>query len=234
MRLILLLFLAISMAACGGREPLRSTETLTVVNDRSQLPEPVRSDLVSPTGAALLGPLDSISIDVFGIPELSREMQIDGSGRLAVPLVGTVVASGKTAQELADEIEQGLRASYVRDPQVAVNVLRSVSQVVTVDGQVVEPGLYPVTTQMTLLRAISSAKGLTEFAEEDDVVILRTVGGQRMAGLYNISSIRRGLYEDPRIYADDVITVGDSPTRRLLRDLAPLIAAPVIALVQTF
>jgi polysaccharide export outer membrane protein len=88
---------------------------------------------------------------------------------------------------------------------------------------------------MTLLRAIASAKGLTEFAKEDDVVVLRKVGNKKMAGLYNVSAIRRGVYDDPPIYANDVIVVGDSPARRLFRDviaLSPLIAAPLITVLQ--
>jgi polysaccharide export outer membrane protein len=100
---------------------------------------------------------------------------------------------------------------------------------------VVEPGLYPVTNQMTLLRVVASAKGLAEFAKQDDVVILRKVGDRRMAGLYNIDAIRRGAYEDPSVYANDVIIVGDSPQRRLFRDLvslSPLLAAPLIAVLN--
>ena len=162
-------------------------------------------------------------------------MQVDSGGRIAMPLIGAIDAGGKTAAELARDIEQQLSGRYVRDPNVTVNIISSVSQVVTVDGQVVEPGLYPVTNQMTLLRAVASARGLTEFANEDDVVILRTVKGQRVAGLYNISAIRRGLYEDPSLYANDLVVVGDSPQRRMFRDLvslAPLLAAPVIALLQ--
>jgi polysaccharide export outer membrane protein len=173
--------------------------------------------------------LDTIAVDVFNVPDLSREMQVDASGRIAMPLAGTMDARGKTAGELADAIEGALRRRYVRDPEVTVNIKSSVSQVVTVDGQVVEPGLYPVTNQMTLMRAVASAKGLTEFAREEDVVILRTVSGRKMAGLYNIAAIRRGAYDDPPIYANDVIVVGDSPQRRMFRDLvslAPLLAAP--------
>lgn len=105
----------------------------------------------------------------------------------------------------------------------------------TIDGQVVEPGLYPVTNQMTLMRAIASAKGLSEFARQDDVVILRTVNDKKMAGLYNMGAIRRGAYDDPPVYANDVIVVGDSPQRRLFRDfvsLTPIIAAPLIAILQ--
>lgn len=183
----------------------------------------------------MIGPLDTIQVDVFNVPELSREVQVDASGRIAMPLVGTIDARGRTAGELAQTIEVALRGRYVRFPEVTINIKSSVSQVVTIDGQVVEPGLYPVTNQMTLMRAIASAKGLSEYAKQDDVVILRTVAGRKMAGLYNIEAIRRAAYDDPPIYANDVILVGDSPQRRLFRDIvsvAPLLAAPLITVLQ--
>jgi polysaccharide export outer membrane protein len=152
-----------------------------------------------------------------------------------MPLIGTLDAGGKTASELAHDIEQSLAGRYVKDPDVTINILSSVSQVVTVDGEVEEPGLYPVTNQMTLLRAIASAKGLGQFANQKDVVILRTVNGQKMAGLYSIAAIRRGLYDDPPIFANDLIVVGDSPQRRLFRDLvslSPLLASPLVAVLR--
>jgi len=206
-----------------------------VVEDSDALPPPGRGDLTAADRPALIGPLDTIQVDVFNVPDLSREMQVDASGRIAMPLAGTIDARGKTAAELASAIEASLRGRYVRNPEVTINIKSSVSQVVTIDGQVVEPGLYPVTNQMTLMRAVASAKGLAEYARQDDVVILRTVAGRKMAGLYNIDAIRRGAYEDPPVYANDVIVVGDSPQRRLFRDfvsVTPLLAAPLIALVQ--
>lgn len=227
--------MAFALSACARHEPLVSTDRLTVVQDTATLPAPTRQDLTAPDRPALIGPLDTIQVDVFNVPDLSREMQVDASGRIAMPLVGTVDARGKTAQELARTVEVALKGRYVRNPEVTVNIKSSVSQVVTIDGQVVEPGLYPVTNQMTLLRAIASAKGLSEFARQEDVVILRAVDGRKMAGLYNIAAIRRGAYDDPAIYANDVIVVGDSPQRRLFRDVvsvAPLLAAPLIAIVQ--
>lgn len=223
------------VSACAHHAPLTSTERLTVVAGAAALPAPVRNDLTAGDRPALIGPLDTIQVDVFNVPDLGREMQVDSSGRIAMPLIGTIDARGKTAEELAATIETSLRGRYVRNPDVTVNIKSSVSQVVTIDGQVVEPGLYPVTNQMTLLRAIASAKGLSEFARQEDVVILRTVDGRKMAGLYNIEAIRRGAYDDPAIYANDVIVVGDSPQRRLFRDfvsLAPLLAAPLIAVLQ--
>ena len=212
-----------------------STDRLSVVSDAAALPPPNRADLTAPDRPALIGPLDTIQVDVFNIPDLSRELQVDASGRISMPLVGTLDARGKTADELAASIEQSLRGRYVRNPEVTINIKSSVSQVATVDGQVVEPGLYPVTNQMTLMRAIASAKGMTEFARQDDVVILRTVEGRKMAGLYNMGAIRRGAYDDPAIYANDVIVVGDSPQRRMFKDivsLTPLLAAPLIAILQ--
>lgn len=232
---VIVIAILLLTAGCGGREQLRSTSDFTVVQDASSLPAPTRQDLTASDRPSLIGPLDTIGVDVFNVPDLSREMQVDAGGRIAMPLIGTIDARGKTAAELAAQIEAALKARYVRNPDVTVNIKSSVSQVVTIDGQVVEPGLYPVTNQMTLMRAVASAKGLSEFAKAEEIVLLRTVDGKRMAGLYNIAAIRQGLYSDPPIYANDVIVVGDSPQRRLFRDLvslSPLLAAPLIAILQ--
>lgn len=236
MRRICSVFLiAMAVSGCGRQAPLVSSQRLTVVKDSTVLPAPNRTDLTAPDRPSLIGPLDTLQVDVFNVPDLSREMQVDASGRLSMPLVGTIEARGKTAAELSKSIEAALRGRYVRNPEVTVNIKSSVSQVVTVDGQVVEPGLYPVTNQMTLMRAIASAKGMSEFARENEVVILRTVDGHKMAGLYNVAAIRQGVYDDPPIYANDVIVVGDSPQRRLFRDfvaLSPLLAAPLVAILN--
>lgn len=229
-----ILFVSV-LAACASGLELQSSARLTVIEGETALPAPIRADFGAPARVSLIGPLDTIEVNVFGVRELSGQMQVDGSGRIAMPLIGTVDADGKTASELSSDIEGALRGRYVRDPDVIINILSSVSQVVTIDGQVKEPGLYPVTNQMTLLRAVASAKGLGEFADQQDVVILRTVEGQKMAGLYSIAAIRRGLYDDPPVYANDVIVVGDSPQRRLFRDfvsLSPLLASPIVALLR--
>ncbi len=233
-KLCTVLILCITVAGCAHRLPLTSNDRLTVV-DSAVLPPPNRLDLIAGDRPSLIGPLDSIQVDVFNVPELSRELQVDAGGRISMPLIGTIDARGKTSEELAKAIDASLRGRYVRNPNVTVNIKNSVSQVVTIDGQVTEPGLYPVTNQMTLLRAIAAAKGLSEYARQDDVVILRAVNGRKMAALYNVGAIRRGTYDDPPIYANDVVVVGDSPQRRLFRDfvsLSPLLAAPLVAFLQ--
>lgn len=233
-RLILLLSVCV-LAGCGSPEPLVSTERMTVVAAADGLPVPTRGDLVAPDRPALIGPLDTIRIEVFNVPEFTRDVQVDASGRIALPFLGTVEAGGKTAGELALDVERALDARYVRDPEVTVNIVNSVSQVVTVSGQVQTPGLYPVTNQTTLLRAIAAARGTGEFARKEEVVILRTVDGRRMAGLYSLEAIERGLYDDPPIYPNDIVVVGDSPQRRMFRDfltVAPLLASPLITILQ--
>ena len=201
------------------------------VLETTELPTPPR---VRDGNAYLLGPMDKISVSIFGLPDLDKkEIQVDAGGYISVPLAGAVEAGGKSSAELASIIQDRLR-KYVRDPQVSVNVTDTLSNVITVDGQVREPGLYPVIGEMSLMRAIAAAKGATEFARLREVVIFRKVGDQQYAALYNLDAIRKGTYRDPLIYANDVVVVGDSPARRLFKDLlqiTPLITTPLVTLI---
>lgn len=231
---LLLLLAALATVGCVKQVPLEETATLRVIRDTS-LPAPGRADLVAANRPSFIGPLDTLGVEVFGVPELTREVPVDASGMISIPLVGAIDANGKTAAELSSQIAASLRGRYVRDPQVTVVIRSSVSQVVTVDGSVSKPGQYPVTNQTTLMRAIAISGGLEEFAKLEDVVIIRQVNNQKMAGLYNLAQIRRGSYEDPPIYPNDIVIVGDSPARRMFRNfvqVAPLAIAPLVAILQ--
>jgi polysaccharide export outer membrane protein len=222
------------LTACASTPPLRSSEHLTV-SANSELPPPTRQDLSSQLREYVLGPADRLSVEVYGLAELTRTVTIDASGRISFPLVGDIRAAGKTPEELSAEITRSLAANHVRDPQVTVNVVEVVSATVTVDGAVDEPGIYPVVGDMTLMRVIARAKGATEFAQLRHVVLFRTVEGRRMAVLHDLSSIRSGVYPDPRIYANDLVVVGESQARRLFRDIVQssgLLLSPVVALLN--
>jgi polysaccharide biosynthesis/export protein len=235
---LLLLSLALALAGCGGRPTLGSASDnaggpagIRVV-DSNELPPPGRPGATNPDRPYLIGPFDKLVIDVFGIDDLSKkEVQTDAGGRISFPLAGIVEAAGKTPGELEQILASKLRGSFVRDPQVTVNLKETVSQVITVDGQVKEPGLYPVIGRMTLMRAVATAKGTAEFARLDDVVVFRTVQGQKMAALYNLKSIRRGVYDDPEVFANDVVVVGDSSARRIFKDVLqvlPILTTPLV------
>jgi polysaccharide biosynthesis/export protein len=224
----------LALAACASTPPLQTNEHL-VVSDSHVLPPPTRADLTGEGRAYVIGPFDGLSVEVYGVEELSRTVQADASGRISLPLVGDIEAAGMTLSELARVIEQRLAGQYVRNPQATVNLTQAVSQVVTVEGEVEEPGLYPVLGHMTLLRAVARAKGTTEFARLSHVVLFREVGGQQMAALYDLRAIRQGAYQDPEIYANDLIVVGESQARRLFRDIiqgSSLLTTPIIALIR--
>lgn len=224
------------LSACMSTPEFAAGPHLTLTQS-DQLPPPITIDPASNTRPYFVGPFDTLSVKVFGVPELSQDVQIDAGGRMSLPLVGAVSAQGKTPADLADEIAARLRGNYVRDPQVSVNLVETVSQVITIDGQVREPGLYPVIGKMTLMRAIASAKGATEFAKLQDVVVFRKVGQQDMAALYNLEAIHRGMYPDPEVFASDIVVVGDSPAKRRFRDILQaggLIVAPIVAVLQRF
>jgi polysaccharide biosynthesis/export protein len=231
------LSLALLAAGCAtSRDKDLGGDPSIKVLASADLPMPDRSDLIGEDRPYLIGPFDKLVIDVFGIEELSKkEVQTDASGRISFPLAGVIEAAGKTPAEVEELLESRLRGAYVRDPQVTVNLKETVSQVITVDGQVKEPGLYPVVGRMTLMRAVATAKGAAEFAKLEDVVIFRTVKGQKLAALYNLRAIRRGAYQDPEVFANDVVVVGDSKARRLFKDLLqilPALSTPIVVALQ--
>lgn len=232
MKRLLVFLLTAALAACStpeyGLDP-------SVEMASGELPPPTRSDLAANNRSYLIGPFDKLSIDVFGVEELEREVQIDASGRLSFPLIGVVEAAGLTPGELGLEVQRRLAGRFIKDPQVTVNLVETVSQVITVDGQVNEPGLYPVIGKMTLMRAVATAGGTTEFAGLENVVVFRMVNDQRYAALYNLKAVRRGNYDDPELYANDVIVVSESTARRIFRDVltaAPLLTTPIIAVAN--
>jgi polysaccharide export outer membrane protein len=227
----------LALSACAEQPRLGELKGPMTVAQRTELPPPSGADLVAATTAYRIGPLDKLSIVVFGVEDLSGKFQTDAAARLSMPLIGEVDASGRTPSELATIISGKLGARFMRDPQVTVNLEETTSQVFTVDGQVTQPGSYPVVGNMSLMRAVATAKGTGEFARLEDVVVFRMVDGQSLAALYNLGAIRRGLYADPKIYANDVIIVGDSVARRHFQQflqITPLLTTPLILALERF
>jgi polysaccharide export outer membrane protein len=233
MRLVFLLAVLPLAAACSSNH-LTSSANLRVAT--GVLPPPTLADIAPTPRTFVLAPRDVVAINVFGLTDLSLDrIQIDNSGNIAMPLAGTFLANGKTPDALSREIEQRLRIAHVRNPKVAINILETQSQLVTVDGEVTTPGQYPVLGNMTLSKAVASAQGATQFANTRYVVIYRTVETKRYAALYDLSAIRSGEADDPEIYSGDSILVGESRVRRIFSDVlaaSPLLVAPIITLIQ--
>lgn len=234
---VALLALAALVSGCMSRPPSLGGDPGLQVTSAAQMPAPERIDAMPVGNAYYVGAQDKLLIDVYGIPELSgRDVQVDSLGQIALPIAGRLDVNGKTPTEIGDLVAQQLRSNYVRNPQVTVSLKEARTQVVTVEGQVTKPGLYPVVEHMSLMRTMALAGGMTELARLDDVVVFREVKGQRYAALYNIKRIRQGAYPDPDIYANDLVVVGDSSSRRLFKDVlqgAPLLLSPLFLVLNT-
>ena len=180
-----------------------------------------------------IGVLDVLSIRVFQEPELSFEqVAVDAAGTINYPLVGEITAVDKTAIELSDEIEMRLGARFIRNPQVVVGVVSSAGQRVTVEGQVNEPGVYEVAGSSSLVESVARAKGLTNLAVDDEVIVFRVVDGQRMGAVFDLKAIREGRAADPQILGGDSIVVGFSAVRGVYQDF--LRAAPIFNVFTRF
>jgi polysaccharide export outer membrane protein len=207
----------LALPACASSPTLDSSSSAVRVSQA--LPAPDSTTSAVDFSNYRIGPRDELIVEVFGAPELKREGEVDAAGNLSLPLVGTVVAGGKTPNEVAAAITAQLRGRYIRNPQVTVNIKKAVGQTVTVDGAVRDPGVYPIVGRMTLQQAIASAKGADDLANLDNVVVFRRVNNQQLAALFSLKQIRAGRLTDPQIYGNDIVVVGENATRRFMKDL---------------
>lgn len=226
-------FSALLLAACASPRLVDTGQVAITTPDA--LPAPTVADVVDGVRPHFVGPFDQLSVDVLGLPELSRQVRVDANGHIALPLAGSLDVTGKSPEEIADLIQGRLRASYVKNPLVTVTVNETVSQTLTVDGEVRAPGIYPVLGRMTLIKAVASAQGTSEVANAAHVVVFRKVQGKQMAALYDLRAIRLGAYPDPLVYTNDVIVVGESSARRLFPQIlqaAGLIMTPIVTVLN--
>lgn len=180
----------------------------------------------------VIGPLDTLNISAFNEPDISGSgVSVDAVGNVALPLIGRVRASGMTATALSSELEKLYDRYYVK-PQITVLVTSSVSQRVTVQGDVMEPGVYDFRGTYTLLDAIALAKGESQNAKLREVIIIRQIDGKRMAAAFDMTRIRSGTDPDPAVMGRDVIIVGHSNSKQAWNDL--LKAAPLLNVFAQF
>ncbi len=118
-----------------------------------------------------LGSGDHVRIVVYGQADLTGEYLVDGAGMLAFPLIGSLPAGGRTADELSRDIISRLRPNYLKNPSVSVEVLTY--RPFYVVGEVKTPGSYPYVSGMTVVHAVALAGGFTYRAREDSFYIQR-------------------------------------------------------------
>jgi len=212
----LVALLLLLLAACNS-----SGGTRNMAASGSSLPAP---DTTSASGAYQgatdyrIGAQDLLAISVFGVQDLSKDVRVNSNGQISLPLIGAVMAGGRTIPELEAELARKYSDGYLQKPQVSVFVKEFTSQRVTLEGAIVKPGIYPITGKTTLLQAIALAGGIDDkTADLGGIVLMRQVNGKRMAAAYDLRQVRKGVVDDPLVYGDDIIVIEQSASKTALR-----------------
>lgn len=157
----------------------------------------------------IIGNDDRLSINVWNEPSLTQTLPVRSDGKITLPLIGEVQASGRTPHQLQEAITTRLQ-TYMTNPQVTVMVMQINSQKFNILGRVTRPGSYPLTTTTTVLDAIAEAGGFQDFAKTKKVYILRerpNAGETRIA--FNYKDVIRGKHpeENINLQAGDTVVV---------------------------
>lgn len=174
-QLILVLGVALLAACAGGPQSVPGSDMDVAdfqnrysesadVNDLNQQILSLATEGTSPDGVYRLGVGDEISVNVFGVDDLSDNYRIDGLGRVSLPLIGNVDLSGYTLGEAEDALERLYGEQYLRNPQINVSVVTFRSQQFTAVGAISSPRVYNTERKVTLVEALAMAGGLSSNA----------------------------------------------------------------------
>jgi polysaccharide biosynthesis/export protein len=180
---------------------------------------PDAPELVPLEAGYRIAPMDTLTVKVFKMPDLSGDYEVDLAGHISMPLIGEVAAYDLTTAQLDEALTRKLGEKYLENPDVSVGIKSSTRRSVTVDGAVTRSGSYPVHGPMTLMQAVAAAGGAREDANVRRVAVFRTIGGQRQAAAFDLQAIRRGEAKDPVVYAGDIVVVDGSAIKALQKQI---------------
>lgn len=158
--------------------------------------------------AYLLGPEDVLKVAVWKDEQLTQEMVVRPDGMITFPLIGEVAASGRTADDVRGEIAKRL-TKYLPNPNVTVTVLKVLSYRIYVLGRVNKPGEYQAGHHTDVLQALSLAGGLTPYAAENDIKIIRRNGVDEQVFPFRYADAQKGkdLRQNILLHRGDVVMV---------------------------
>ncbi len=155
-----------------------------------------------------IGPQDLLRIDVWKELEISRTAPVRPDGKISLPLLNDVQAAGLTPMQLAAVISDGLK-KYITNPQVTVSVAEINSRRIYVTGEVLKAGAFPLLPNMTVLQALSSSGGFSQFARVKNIYVLRKEDGKDVKHPFNYKDVVSGKKPEQNILLQpgDVIVV---------------------------
>ncbi len=155
-----------------------------------------------------IAPADILEISIWGEKELLRQVVVRPDGKISFPLVGDIKVAGKTTSQVKKEIEEKIR-EYIPDAIASVIVTQLGSLQYYVVGKVAKPGVYNVSRPITVLQALALAGGLTPFAKEDKILIIRYHGKKTIKIPFNYEEVKKGKHLEQNILLQrgDVVLV---------------------------
>lgn len=151
----------------------------------------IAADTVSTEPTYLLGPEDVLKVAVWKDEHLTQETVVRPDGMITFPLIGDVVASGRTVEDVRNEIAKRL-VKFIPNPNVTVTVLKVLSYRIYVLGRVNKPGEYQVGHHTDVLQALSMAGGLTPYAAENDIKVIRRNGVDEQVFPFRYGDAQKG------------------------------------------
>lgn len=179
-----------------------------------------------------IAPLDTVTVKVFKLADLSGDYEVDLAGQISMPLIGEVEAFNLTTGELDQRLTDKLGQKYLQHPDVSVGIKSSTRRSVTVDGAVKSPGSFPLVGSVSLLQAVAQAGGVADDGNIHRIAVFRQIAGKRQAAAFDLGKIRKGQADDPPIYAGDIIVVDGSAIKKLQKSI--LNGLPILSIFKPF
>ena len=156
----------------------------------------------------LIAPADVLEISIWGEKELIRQVVVRPDGKVSFPLIGDIEVADKTTTQVKNEIEKKIR-EYIPDAIASVIVTQLGSLQYYVVGKVAKPGVYNVSRPITVLQALALAGGLTPFAKQDEILIIRYYGKKTIKIPFNYKEVKKGEHLEQNILLQrgDVVLV---------------------------
>ena len=192
-----------TLALCQSATPVKGATT----SAPPQSAAPAVTGVVPPPGY-VIGPEDVLSIVFWREKNLSSEVIVRPDGRISLPLLNDVTAAGLTADELREKVMTEAN-KFVEDATATVVVKQINSRKVFITGNVNKPGLYPLTGPLNVLQLIAIAGGLLEFADGEEIRVMRIEDGNPVAKPFNYKSVSEGknLRQNIELKPGDTVVV---------------------------
>ena len=183
LRVLIFVLFSFSVAFCALAGPLQGADAGSVA---------------TPGARFLLGPEDELEISVWKDEALTKRVVVRPDGKISFPLLGDITATGRTVEELRQDIAKKIKV-YVPDSPLTVLVLKIGSPKVYVVGKVAKPGVYVMGQPTRVMQVLAMAGGMTTFAKEGDILIIREDGANQKFIAFDYGRVAAGKDLDKNI-----------------------------------